>query len=211
MGINNAELTWINTPLTSFSGNIVEPIGEVTLPISLGSYPRRATKMIKFLVLDAPSAYKVILGRPSLNSFQAIASTYHLKLKFPTPAGIGEEIGDRRQARECYANSLKGELNNQPIIKSGILSKEKTTVTTKEVPMEKSNEGEPQANKKRKVDEEHMEPTKEVKTIELTQEHVPKNNKNRDSSGPTTRENIDWLPTRKHQRLCMGRCGYVWN
>ncbi|KAK4407920.1 Transposon Ty3-G Gag-Pol polyprotein [Sesamum angolense] len=35
MGINNAELTRINTPLTNFSGNIVEPIGEVTLPISL--------------------------------------------------------------------------------------------------------------------------------------------------------------------------------
>ncbi|KAL0396360.1 UNVERIFIED_CONTAM: hypothetical protein Scaly_0084400 [Sesamum calycinum] len=84
MGINNAELTRINTPLTSFSGNIVEPIGEVTLPISLGLYPRRATKMIKFLVVDAPSAYNVILGRPNLNSFHAIASTYH-EAKFPTP------------------------------------------------------------------------------------------------------------------------------
>ncbi|KAL0295509.1 UNVERIFIED_CONTAM: hypothetical protein Sangu_2508000 [Sesamum angustifolium] len=81
MGINNAELTQINTPLTSFSRNIVEPMGEVT-------------KMIKFLVVDAPCAYNVKLGRPSLNSFEAIASTYHLKLKFPTPAGIGEEIGD---------------------------------------------------------------------------------------------------------------------
>ncbi|KAL0294162.1 UNVERIFIED_CONTAM: hypothetical protein Sradi_6900300 [Sesamum radiatum] len=174
MGINNTELTRINTPLTSFSGNIVEPIGEVTLPISLGLYPRRATKMIKFLVVDTPSTYNVILRRPNLNSFQAIPSTYHLKLKFPTPEGIEEEIGDRRQGRECYANSLKGESNNQPIIKIGILSKEKTTVTTEEVPMEKNKEGEPQANKKRKVNEECIEPTEEVKTIELTQEHVPK-------------------------------------
>ncbi|KAL0303252.1 UNVERIFIED_CONTAM: hypothetical protein Sradi_6193300 [Sesamum radiatum] len=85
MGINNAELTKVNTPLTSFSGSIVEPIGEVMLPISLGSYPKRVTRMVRFLVVDAPSAYNVILGRPSLNSFQAIASTYHLKLKFPTP------------------------------------------------------------------------------------------------------------------------------
>ncbi|KAL0283578.1 UNVERIFIED_CONTAM: hypothetical protein Sangu_2879900 [Sesamum angustifolium] len=97
MGINNAELTRINTPLTSFSGNIVEPMGEVMLPMSLGSYPRRATKMVKFLVVDAPSAYNFILGRPSLNSFQAIASTYHIKLKFPTPVGIGEEIGQGKQ------------------------------------------------------------------------------------------------------------------
>ncbi|KAK4394708.1 hypothetical protein Sango_1625100 [Sesamum angolense] len=168
MRINNAELTRINTPLTSFSGKIVEPMGEVTLPISLGSYPRRATKMIKFLVVDAPSAYNVILGRPSLNSFQAITSTYHLKLKFATLEGIGEEIGNRRQARECYENSLKEESNNQSLIKSGILSKGKATVTTQEVPMEKIKEGEPQANKKMKVDEERIEPTEEVKTIELT-------------------------------------------
>ncbi|KAL0290760.1 UNVERIFIED_CONTAM: hypothetical protein Scaly_2659900 [Sesamum calycinum] len=152
-------------------------MGEVTLLISLGSYPRRATKIIKFLVVDAPSAYNVILGRPSLNSFQAIASAYHLNLKFPTPASIGEEIGDRRQARECFASSLKGESNNQPLIKSGILSKGKATATTEEVPTEKSKEGEPQANKKRKVDEERIEPTEEVKTIELTQEHVPKTTK----------------------------------
>ncbi|KAL0396359.1 UNVERIFIED_CONTAM: Transposon Ty3-G Gag-Pol polyprotein [Sesamum calycinum] len=43
--------------------------------------------------------------------------------------------------------------------------------------MEKNKEGEPQANKKRKVNEEHIEPTEEVKTIELTQEHVPKKQK----------------------------------
>ncbi|KAL0368520.1 UNVERIFIED_CONTAM: Transposon Ty3-G Gag-Pol polyprotein [Sesamum calycinum] len=52
MGINNAELTRINTPPTSFSRNIVEPIGKVTLPISLGSY-EASTKMIKFLVKRA--------------------------------------------------------------------------------------------------------------------------------------------------------------
>ncbi|KAL0399744.1 UNVERIFIED_CONTAM: hypothetical protein Sradi_2317700 [Sesamum radiatum] len=67
MGINNAELIKVNTPLTSFSGSIVEPIGEVMLPISLGSYPKRVTRMVRFLVVDAPSAYNVILGRPSLS------------------------------------------------------------------------------------------------------------------------------------------------
>ncbi|KAL0433889.1 UNVERIFIED_CONTAM: hypothetical protein Slati_2723200 [Sesamum latifolium] len=107
MGIDSKKLTPVNTPLTSFSGDIVEPLGEISLPVSLGSYPRRATKFIKFLVVDSPSAYNMILGRPSLNMFQAIASTYHLKIKFPTRDEIGEEIGDRRQARECYASILK--------------------------------------------------------------------------------------------------------
>ncbi|KAL0367493.1 UNVERIFIED_CONTAM: Retrovirus-related Pol polyprotein from transposon opus [Sesamum radiatum] len=50
MGINNAELTRVNTPLTNFSGSVVEPMGEVMLPISLGSYLKRVTKMVKFLI-----------------------------------------------------------------------------------------------------------------------------------------------------------------
>ncbi|KAL0293072.1 UNVERIFIED_CONTAM: hypothetical protein Sradi_6958800 [Sesamum radiatum] len=84
MGIDSKKLIPVNTPLTSFSGDIVEPLGEISLPVSLGSYPRRAMKFIKFLVVDSPSAYNMILGRPNRNMFRAVASTYHLKIKFPT-------------------------------------------------------------------------------------------------------------------------------
>ncbi|KAL0430564.1 UNVERIFIED_CONTAM: hypothetical protein Sradi_0682400 [Sesamum radiatum] len=107
MGIDSKKLISVNTPLTSFSGDIVEPLGEISLPVSLGSYPRRTTKFIKFMVVDSLAAYNMILGKPSLNMFRAVASTYHLKIKFPNTDGIEEEIGDRRQARECYANTLK--------------------------------------------------------------------------------------------------------
>ena len=36
------------------------------------------------------SAYNGILGRPTLNSWKAATSTYHLMIKFPTEYGIGE-------------------------------------------------------------------------------------------------------------------------
>ncbi|KAL0337407.1 UNVERIFIED_CONTAM: hypothetical protein Scaly_2015800 [Sesamum calycinum] len=62
-------------------------------------------------VVKAPSAYNIILGRPSLNLFRAIASTFHMKLKFPTSDG-GEAVGDERMARECYANTLKRSREN---------------------------------------------------------------------------------------------------
>ncbi|KAK4383522.1 hypothetical protein Sango_2724600 [Sesamum angolense] len=104
LGVDNAQLRKVNTPLTGFSGEMIEPLGEVTLPLSLGSYPKRSTKMVKFLVVKAPSAYNIILGRPSLNLFRAIASTFHMKLKFPTSDGVGSR-GDERMARECYANT----------------------------------------------------------------------------------------------------------
>ncbi|KAL0351222.1 UNVERIFIED_CONTAM: hypothetical protein Sradi_4271400 [Sesamum radiatum] len=54
-----------------------------------------------------PSAYNIILGRPSLNLFRAIASTFHMKLKFPTSVGVGEVVGDELMARVCYVNTLK--------------------------------------------------------------------------------------------------------
>ncbi|KAL0440238.1 UNVERIFIED_CONTAM: hypothetical protein Slati_2506800 [Sesamum latifolium] len=156
MGTSNAELAQVSTSLTSFSGNIVEPLGEVVLPMSLDSYPRLVTKMVKFLVVDTPSTYNVILGRPSLNFFQAIVSTYHLKLKFPTADSIKEEIGDRRHARACYATSLRkgpnGKHMKQPTKGENLNKEKKTLVTThiilKEAPTKENNEGEPNETKK---------------------------------------------------------------
>ncbi|KAL0404101.1 UNVERIFIED_CONTAM: hypothetical protein Sradi_2050900 [Sesamum radiatum] len=107
MGIGVDMLTKVNTPIVGFNGSVVEPLGEIALPISIGTAPMRATRMLKLLVVDAPSSYNIIMGRPNLNSFRAVASTYHMKLKFPACRGIGEEKGDRRIARECHANILK--------------------------------------------------------------------------------------------------------
>ncbi|CAL8990440.1 unnamed protein product, partial [Prunus brigantina] len=49
------------TPLVSFSGDIVQPIGSIHLPISIGSAPQRATVTTPFLIVDCPTAYNVIL------------------------------------------------------------------------------------------------------------------------------------------------------
>ena len=63
--------------------------------------------MIKFLIVDAPSAYNMLLGRPSLNAIRAIPSAYHMVSKFPTENGVGMVRGDQRVARECYLKSMK--------------------------------------------------------------------------------------------------------
>ncbi|KAL2238323.1 UNVERIFIED_CONTAM: Retrovirus-related Pol polyprotein from transposon [Sesamum indicum] len=87
----------------------VTSLGMIELPVSIGDEPRRRTTMVKFLVVDTPFAYNVILGRPGLNSFRAVISTYHMKVKFPTDRGVGEVACDRKEARKCYNLSLKGE------------------------------------------------------------------------------------------------------
>ena len=53
------------------------------------------------------SAYKILLGRPSLNAIRAIPSAYHMVIKFPTANGVRMVRGDQRIARECYSASMK--------------------------------------------------------------------------------------------------------
>ena len=55
-----------------------------------------------FLVVDSLSAYNAIFGRPTLNSWKAVTSTYHLMIKFPTDYRVGELLGNQVAARECY-------------------------------------------------------------------------------------------------------------
>ena len=64
-------------------------------------------KDVTFLVVDCSSLYNAILGRPTLNSWKAVTSTYHLMIKFPTEYGVGEVRGDQLAACECYIAVLE--------------------------------------------------------------------------------------------------------
>ena len=46
------------------------------------------TENIRYLVVNAPSAYKILLGRPALNRLRAVASTRHMKMKL---SDLGEQ------------------------------------------------------------------------------------------------------------------------
>ena len=90
MRIDKERLVPTNAPLLGFGGTKVYPFGAVTLPVTIGDYPQQITKDVTFLIVDCSSAYNAIIGRPTLNSWKAITSTYHLMIKFPTEYGVGE-------------------------------------------------------------------------------------------------------------------------
>ena len=81
--------------------------------MTVGDYPQQITKDVTFLVIDCSSAYNGILERPTLNSWKAATSTYHLMIKFPPEYGIGELRGDQVAARECYIAMLEMEDHQQ--------------------------------------------------------------------------------------------------
>ena len=84
----------------------------MTLTITVGTHPRQLTRQLDFLVVDCLSSYNVIIGRPTLNKWKAVTSTYCLKVKFPTDNGVGEVKGDQILARECYQVVLVAKENH---------------------------------------------------------------------------------------------------
>ena len=107
VGIIRGKMEPIQHPSTRILREKVLPLGSIQLVLTLGDPPCQATKIARFLIVDAPSTYNMLLGRPSLNLIKSIPFAYHVMIKFPTVSGVGMVRGDQRVARECYLASMK--------------------------------------------------------------------------------------------------------
>ncbi|XP_021756127.1 uncharacterized protein LOC110721298 [Chenopodium quinoa] len=104
--LESRHLTPVPNPVTGFNGSSSYPDGKILLPVSLGQDWARRSIMAEFLVVDAPSVYNVIMGRPLIHDVQGVVSTYHQSMIYVSDEGRSEKIlGSQREAREC--NSLK--------------------------------------------------------------------------------------------------------
>ncbi|KAL5578569.1 hypothetical protein UlMin_020268 [Ulmus minor] len=88
--------------LSGFTGDSISSEGILNLPVELGSSPCQHIQAVDFVLVDCPSPYNAIIGRPTLNKIRAVTSTYHLLVKFPTVGGIGILRGDQTESREIY-------------------------------------------------------------------------------------------------------------
>ncbi|XP_062104496.1 uncharacterized protein LOC133815702 [Humulus lupulus] len=103
MGIDESNITRCSTMLVGFSGEHKSSIGEIDLPV----YAEGVNICVKFLVLECPSAYNIILGRPWIHDMRAVPSTYHQIIRFPTKWGVQEIKGEQKTSRDCYRQALK--------------------------------------------------------------------------------------------------------
>uniref|UniRef100_A0A2N9I8K3 Uncharacterized protein n=1 Tax=Fagus sylvatica TaxID=28930 RepID=A0A2N9I8K3_FAGSY len=111
MKIDKEQLKPIDIPLVGFTGDKVKPLGVVSLIIEARTYPKQVRTSVEFLVVDCPSAYNVIIGRPTLNKLRAVTSTYHL-LDDDEPSkttSIGTKMD--RTIREAMISFLKSNLD----------------------------------------------------------------------------------------------------
>ncbi|XP_021838806.2 uncharacterized protein [Spinacia oleracea] len=110
MGLNpDIDVVKKSTVLIGFSGEAKTTFGEVTLPI----YAQGINQQVKFCVIDCPSCYNTILGRPWIHGIKVIPSTYHQTIKFPTRWGVQEIKGDQQESKECYKAALKPSATNK--------------------------------------------------------------------------------------------------
>ncbi|GMN74649.1 hypothetical protein TIFTF001_052422, partial [Ficus carica] len=131
--IEGAELTPTKTPLYGFAGDCVRAAGTIRLPVTVGDGPEKATRMVEFIVVDRPSVYNVILGRPTLNALKAVVSTYHLTMKFPTNDGIGVFRGNQEGARKCYMEAVNKVCRKAPATVATILKIDEADIPIEEI------------------------------------------------------------------------------
>ncbi|GAV72861.1 hypothetical protein CFOL_v3_16349, partial [Cephalotus follicularis] len=65
------QLKPVKTPLVGFTGETIHPLGSINLSVVTGTAPRQTQVEMTFLVVDTPSPYNAIVGRPGLNLLEA--------------------------------------------------------------------------------------------------------------------------------------------
>ncbi|GAV72423.1 hypothetical protein CFOL_v3_15911, partial [Cephalotus follicularis] len=65
------QLKPVKTPLVGFAGETIHPLGSINLSVVAGTAPRQTQVEMTFLIVDTPSPYNAIIGRPGLNLLEA--------------------------------------------------------------------------------------------------------------------------------------------
>lgn len=81
--------------------------GYIEARITLGHVGLERNEHVKFIVVDTPTPYNAILGRPTLNDIGAWISTKHLVMMFLDRKNrVTWVYGDQFIARSCYNVTL---------------------------------------------------------------------------------------------------------
>ena len=62
---------------------------------------------VDFIVVNAYSPYTAVVARPWLHTLEAVSSTQHQKIKYPSEGKIEEILGDQIMARQCMVATIR--------------------------------------------------------------------------------------------------------
>ena len=79
--------------------------------MSFGDTANARTEHITFDVVEMHYPYRAILGRGTINKFEAIVHQLYLCMKIPAPAGVITVRGDQQLARDIERGYTPGQKN----------------------------------------------------------------------------------------------------
>ena len=106
LNLKHENLTAYDSPLVSFDGKVVNPRGQIKLPVQVGL----EVVKVDFIVVDAYSPYIAIMARPWLYALGAVSSTLHLKVKYSSGNHVEELVGSQSMARQCLVTVIMHKL-----------------------------------------------------------------------------------------------------
>jgi hypothetical protein len=111
MGISHSLLKPSDNPLYGFGGKDTFPVGKIKLPLSFGVAPNARSEQVTFDIVDMVYPYNAIMGRGSINKFEAAIHGLYLCMKIPGPQGVITVYGNQQTARNIERDFVPGQRN----------------------------------------------------------------------------------------------------
>jgi hypothetical protein len=111
MGISHSLLKPSNNPLYGFGGKGTFPVGKIELPLSFGVAPNARSEQVTFDIVDMVYPYNAIMGRGSINKFEAAIHGLYLCMKIPGSQGVITVYGNQQTAHNIERDFVPGQRN----------------------------------------------------------------------------------------------------
>jgi hypothetical protein len=111
MGISRSLLKPADNPLYSFGGKDTIPVGKIELSLSFDTAPSPQSEQVTFDIVDMVYPYNVIMGRGSINKFEAAIHGLYLCMKIPGPQGVIIVYEDQQAAWNIERDFVPGQHN----------------------------------------------------------------------------------------------------
>jgi hypothetical protein len=130
-------------------GSANYPLGRIALNVCFGNRQNYRREKIDFEVMDWPSQYHAILGRPAFSRFMAVPHYTYLVLKMPGPKGIITVKGSFELSDLCDKEFHKMAQNFGMMASYGEPNCKAKSTTTEETRQLEGNPKEPEVKKPR--------------------------------------------------------------
>jgi hypothetical protein len=91
-------------PLCGFGGRQIVALDKITMPVTFGFVHNTRTEQVVFDIVDMEYPYKTIIGRGTVNAFEAILHPAYLCMKIPSEQGPIAVHGSQEAARKAEGN-----------------------------------------------------------------------------------------------------------